>query len=59
MKQAIKGLKGMFDKAFPKGLKAFEVERGYTRRPANPYIPIQDEISELVTKASGALEYKL
>ena len=55
----IKGLKRMSDKAVPKGLKYFEVERGYTRRPPIPYIPIQDEVLELVTKASGTLEYKL
>ena len=55
----IKGLKRMSDKAVPKGLKDFEVERGYTRRPPIPYIPIQDEVSESVTKASGASEYKL
>ena len=39
----IKGLKRMSDKAVPKGLKDFEVERGYTRRPPILYIPIQDE----------------
>ena len=49
----------MSDKAVPKGLKDFEVERGYTRRPPIPYIPIQDEVSESVIKASWALEYKL
>ena len=35
------------------------MERGYTRRPPIPYIPIQDEVSELVIKASGASDYKL
>ena len=55
----IKGLKRMSDKAVPKGLKDFEVERGYTRRPPIPYIPIQDEMSELLKKTSGASEYKL
>ena len=49
----------MSDKAVPKELKDFEVERGYTRRPPISYIPIQDEVSESVTKASGASEYKL
>ena len=49
----------MSDKAVPKGFKDFEVERGYTRRPLIPYIPIQDEVLEPVTKTSGALEYKL
>jgi len=49
----------MSDKAVPKGLKDLQVERGYTRRPPIPYIPIQDEVSELVLKASGALEDKL
>ena len=46
----------MSDKAIPKGLKDCEVERGYTRRSPIPYIPIPDEVSELVTKASGASE---
>jgi hypothetical protein len=55
----IKGLKGMSNKSFPKGLKDYVVERGYTRRRPIPYIPIQDEVSELVTKASRASEYKL
>ena len=55
----IKGLKGMSDKAVPKGLKDFEVERGFTKRPPIPHIPTQDEVAELVTKASGALEYKM
>ena len=49
----------MSDKAVPKGLKDFEVERGYTRRPPIPFIPIQDEMLELVKKTSGASEYKL
>ena len=49
----------MPDKAVPKGLKDFEVERGFTKRPPILYIPIQDEVAELVTKASGASEYKL
>ena len=49
----------MSDKAVPKELKDFEVERGYTRRPPIPYIPIQDEVLESVTKASKASEYKL
>ena len=42
----IKGLKGMSEKSVPKELKDFEGERGYTRRPPIPYIPIQDEVSE-------------
>ena len=49
----------MSDKAVPKNLKDFEVERGYTRRPLIPYIPIQDVVPELIKKASRALEYKL
>ena len=40
-------------------LKDFEVERGYTKQPPIPYIPVEDEVGELVIKASRALEYKL
>ena len=40
----IKGLKRMSDKSCPKGLKAFEVERGHTRVPPIPYIPVEDEV---------------
>ena len=53
------GLKWMSDKSAPKGLKDHEVERGYTKRPPIPYIPVEDEIGELVKKTSGDLEYKL
>ena len=49
----------MSDKLIPKGLKDHEVERGYTKRPPIPYIPVEDEIGELVKKASGASEYRL
>jgi hypothetical protein len=49
----------MSDKGIPKGLKDFEVERGFTKRPPIPYIPIEDEVGESVKKASGASEYKL
>ena len=41
------------------GLKAFEVERGHTRVPPIPYIPVEDEVTEAVTKASWASGYKL
>ena len=49
----------MLDKSCPKGLKAFEVERGHTRVPPIPYIPVEDNVAEVVIKASGALGYKL
>ena len=49
----------MLDKSVPKGLRDFEVERGYTKRPHIPYIPVEDEVGELVIKASGASEYNL
>jgi hypothetical protein len=49
----------MSDKSCPKGLKPFEVERGHTREPPIPYIPVADDVAEAVTKHSGALEYKL
>jgi hypothetical protein len=49
----------MSDKSCPKGLKAFEVERGHTREPPIPYIPVADEVAEAVTKTSGALGYQL
>jgi len=49
----------MSDKSIPKGLNDHKVERGYTKRPPIPYIPVEDEIGELVMKASGASEYKL
>ena len=29
------------------------------KQPPILYIPVEDEVAELVTKASGALEYKL
>ena len=48
----------MLDKRCPKGLKAFEVERGRTRVPPIPYIPVEDDVAEAVIKASGDLEYK-
>ena len=43
----------------PKGLKDFEVERGSTKQPPIPYIPVEDDVASAVVKASGALEYKL
>ena len=46
-------------KSCQKGLKDFEVERGYTKRPPIPYIPVEDDVAELAAQASGALEYKL
>ena len=49
----------MSDKSVPKGLKDFEVERGYTKRPPILYIPVEDEVGQMVTKVSRALEYKL
>ena len=49
----------MSDKSAPKGLKDYEVERGHTKRPPIPYIPIEDGVADAVTKASKALEYKL
>jgi hypothetical protein len=55
----LKGLKRMSDKSCPNGLKAFEVERGNTRVPPIPYIPVADDVAEAVTKSSGASEYKL
>ena len=55
----ITGLRRMSDKSIPKGLKDFEVERGYTKWPPIPYIQKEDEVAELATKASGASEYKL
>ena len=57
----MKELKRMLDKSFPKqGLKAFEVERGHTRVPPIPYIPVEDDVAEAVIKASGPSElYKL
>ncbi len=54
-----KGLERMSDKSCPKGLKAFEVERGHTRELPIPYIPVADEVAEAVTKTSGASGYKL
>ena len=55
----LKGLKRMSDKSCPNGLKAFEVERGHTRAPPIPYIPVADDVAEAVTKSSEASEYKL
>jgi hypothetical protein len=49
----------MLDKSCPKGLKPFKVERGHTREPPIPYIPVADEVAEVVTETSGALGYKL
>ena len=49
----------MLDKSCPKGLKDIEVERGYTERPPILYIPVEDDVAEAETKASGASEYKL
>ena len=48
----------MLDKSIPKELKYFKVKRGYTKRPPILYIPVEDEVAELATEASGALEYK-
>ena len=55
----VKGLLRMSDKSCPKGLRDHEVERGHTRRPPIPYIPVEDDVAVTVIKASGALEYKL
>ena len=49
----------MSDNSVPKGLKDFEVERGYMKRPPILYIPVEDEVGEKVPKASRASEYKL
>ena len=49
----------MLDKSCPKGLKEFAVERGYTKRPPIPHIPVEDDVASVVVKASEALEYKL
>ena len=49
----------MSDKSVPKGLKDFKVKRGFTKRPPIPYIPVEDEVGKLVSKVSGASEYKL
>ena len=49
----------MSDKSCPKGLKPFEVERGHTREPPIPYIPVADNVAEAVTKSSRTSEYKL
>ena len=49
----------MSDKSCSKGLKDFEVERGYTKRPPIPYIPMEDDVAVEVVNASGASEYKL
>jgi hypothetical protein len=54
-----KGLERMSDKSCPHGLKPFEVERGHTRAPPIPYIPVADDVAEAVTKTSGASGYKL
>ena len=43
----------MSDKLIPKGLKDHKVERGYTKRPPIPYIPVEDEIGELVENFWG------
>ena len=42
----IKGLKRMLDKSFPKGLKYFEVERGYKNCPPILYIPVEDDMAD-------------
>ena len=50
----------MSDKSCSKGLKNFEVDRGYTKRPPILYIPVEDDVAVAVVKAlSGALKYKL
>ena len=43
----------MSDKSVSKGLKDFEVERGFTKRPPIPHIPIEDEVGKLVMKLPG------
>ena len=54
-----KGLERMSDKSCPKGLNPFKVERGHTREPSIPYIPVADDVVEAVTKTSGASRYNL
>ena len=49
----------MLDKSCPKGLKPFEIERGHTREPPIPYIPVADDVAEAMIKTSGASGYKL
>ena len=49
----------MSNKSVLKGLKDFEVERGYNKRPRIPYIRVEDEVCKLATKAIKASEYKL
>ena len=47
------------NKAFPKGLKDEEVERGRLRRPPIPYIPPEDPIQESVEKIVGTKSFKV
>ena len=47
------------NKAFPKGLKDEEVERGKVRRPPIPYIPPEDPIQETVEKILGTKNFKV
>ncbi len=49
----------MTDKAVPKGLHVQEVERACPRRPPIPYIPVEDEISELVKESAGSNSFKI
>ena len=46
-------------KAFPKGLRDEEVERGKIRRPPIPYIPPEDLIQESVEKKLGSKRFKV
>ena len=44
-----RALRSMSDqKAVPKGLRGQDVERGHTKKPPIPYIPLEDEIGEKV-----------
>ncbi len=47
------------NKAFPKGLKDEEVERGRLWRPPIPYIPPEDPIQESVEKILGTKNFKV
>ena len=47
------------NKAFPKGLRDEEVERGKIRRPLIPYIPLEDLLADSVEKKLGSKSFKV
>ena len=47
------------NKAFSKGLRDEEVERGKVRRPPIPYIPTEDPIQETVDAKLGSKKFKV